>query len=277
MINCSQLDDLVVTLPLVQHCDRVGKGALRISTPFCYPNGEKVDVFLDSDKLLLTDDLLLSDCGQTASYLHDAQVPMDATARRRELIADILHLSGVSLKGLQLTIRPRSSDASEISQAIFRLSQTCVRISDLATHMRLRSANPFKDDVEEFFEVQGLSYQTDVKLPPVFGKRDIKMDFEVRSGNRDSYVNIVAAMNDTAAHASALEITTKVRDLTQSSQYVPQRFVTVYNSQSQAIRVEDLERLATMSEVVSYPEEMDTLLAILQDNLSITGNFVEVP
>jgi hypothetical protein len=256
---------MIVGLPLVRACDRGSTGVLRMSTPFLYPNGESIDVFIDSDKQLW-EDFCLSDRGQTALYLRNAQVFLDTTARRRELVNDILRESGVKLNGLQLTIRPRTHEPKEISDAIFRLSQMCVRISDLATHQRLRSSNPFRDDVEDFLEANNFRYTPDVKLPPVFGKRDIRMDFEVRSGNRSSYVNVLAAMNDASAHSSANEITIKLTDLKLSDQVILHKFVTVYNSASNAIRIEDIERLGTLSSTVSYPEERDSLLSILTDN-----------
>jgi hypothetical protein len=265
-MDCSQLAALVVNLPLVQGCDKVRSGALRMATPFLYPNGERIDVFIDSDKELWSD-FYLSDRGQTALYLRNAQVFLDTTARKRELVDDILRESGVKLvNGYQLTIRPSSHEPVDVSDAIFRLSQMCVRISDLATHQRMRSSNPFRDDVEEFFESHNLRYKSDVKLPPVFGKREIRMDFEVHSGMRSSYVNVLAAMNDASAHSSANEIVVKLHDLKESGQVILHQFVTVYNSASSAIRIEDIQRLQTLSSAVSYPEEMDSLLSILGDN-----------
>jgi hypothetical protein len=261
-LDCARLAEMLVGLPLVRACDPSSSGMLRMSTPFLYPNGESIDVFIDSDKPLW-EEFCFSDRGQTALYLKNAHVSLDTTARRRELVEDILRESGVKLNGHQLTIRPRNHEPSEISDAIFRLSQMCVRISDLATHQRMRSSNPFRDDVEEFFESRNLRYESDVKLPPVFGKRDIRMDFEVWGGDRGSYVNVLAAMNDASAHSSANEIVVKLSDLKQSGQIIEHQFVTIYNSASSAIRIEDIERLQTYSSTVSYPEEMDSLLSTL--------------
>lgn len=265
-LECADLANLVQALPLVRECDRIRSGALRMSTPFSYPNGERVDVFLDTEQNLIEEKLLLSDHGQTALYLKCAQVSLLSTARKRELLADILDNSGVRMDGMQFVVIPRSVDRSSLSDAIFRLSQVCMRISDFATHQRLRSTNSFRDDVEEFFDAHNLSWQADVKLPPVFGKREIRMDFEVKSGNKSSYVNVLGAMNEVAAHNSANEIVVKLMDLKSSNEIVLQQFVTVYNSASNAIRPEDIERLQTFSSAISFPEQMETLAAILVDD-----------
>jgi Domain of unknown function DUF1828 len=265
-LDCSRLADMLQDLPLVEYCDRMKSGALRMSTPFSYPNGEKIDVFIETDRELLHDDFHLSDHGQTALYLWHSQVVINSTSRKKELVKDILDGTGVSLQGLQLTTRPRSTEPSALSEAIFRLSQACVRLSDLATHQRLRSTNAFKDDVEDFFDARGLRWVRDIKLPPVFGKREIRMDFEVKSGNKSSYINVLAAMNDAAAHSSANEIAIKLTDLRLSDQIILQQFVTIYNSASNAVRPEDIERLQTLSSTVSFPEQIETLSAILVDD-----------
>ena len=269
MLDCSQLATAISALPLVQQCDRGRSGTLRMSTPFKYPNGEHVDVFLDSTNPLFID-YELSDRGHTTQYLKNAQVGIVATSRRKELVSDILSGSRVRLNGAQLTIKPLSAAPDDLSEAIFRLSQMCVRISDLATHQRLRSTNAFKDDVEEFFEARGISYDTDVELPPVYGERIIRMDFAVR-GKRGAYINVLGAMNEAAAHSSANEIFSKWYDLTKSGRMFTQNFVTVYNSGSAAVRPEDIERLMTLSSVVAYPEEPETLEAILREDGTVSA------
>jgi Domain of unknown function DUF1828 len=148
--ECAQLAEMVGSIDLVEICDRINSGALRVSTPFRYPNGEHVDIFFDGGKELLPDDFSLSDFGQTATYLRNAQVALDSTARRRELVTDILSGTGVKFEGGAFLITPKK-DKDEVSRAVFTLGQICVRISDLVTHQRLRSSNPFRDDVEDFF------------------------------------------------------------------------------------------------------------------------------
>ncbi|MGC1297947.1 MAG: hypothetical protein WA869_23185, partial [Alloacidobacterium sp.] len=101
-----------------------------------------------------------------------------------------------------------------------------------------------------------------------FGK-DVRMDFEVTSGSRRSYVLILAAMNESSAHASANEIFRKWFDIIESGERT-HRLVTIYNSASESVRTEDVKRLASYSNTVSYPEEQDFLVSILQGEQSQT-------
>jgi Domain of unknown function DUF1828 len=266
-LDCSRIQSIVHSLDLVNSCDVFANGTLRICTPFSYPNGDRVDVFLKQTASLF-DSYQLSDFGQTAIYLRTAQVAVAGTARKREVIEDIISQLGVQFEygDLFLQLSPDELTAN-LPEGILRLSQACVRISDFATHQRLRSSNPFRDDVEEFLESQKFMYTEDVKVKGAFGK-DLRMDFEVRSGRKLSYVNILAAMNDASAHASAVEIFTRWHDLVLTGSTMGHNLVTIYNSASKAIRAEDILRLKTHTNVVSYPEEQDFLASILREESS---------
>ena len=261
-VDCSNIEELVHALPLVRNCGTVRSGALRMSTPFYYPNGEYVDVFLEPYQELLGS-YRLSDCGQTNVYLANAQSSAAATARKKEIFDDILSAHDVKFVDGDLFVL-LDQDVKDLSDAIIRLSQTCVRISDFATHQRLRSTNSFRDDVEDFFDAHKLLFKPDVKIMGAKGK-EVRIDFEVVSGKKHSLVNVLAAMNEASAHASANEIFVKWYDLVLTGGMVSKNLVTIYNSASPAIKDVDVLRLKDYSNVVSYPEEQDFLFSLLED------------
>lgn len=261
-IDCSNIAQLVHEIPLIRNCDTVRSGALRLSTPFYYPNGDYVDVFLER-KYPLIEEYQLSDYGQTFVYLKDAQSPLGGTARKKETIQDILAAHNVRLAESDLCVTLKGGELNELSDAIMRLSMACVRISDFATHQRLRSSNSFRDDVEDFFDAHKLVYRPDIK---VMGKHgEVRIDFEVISGKKTSYVNVLAAMNEASAHASANEIFIKWYELVLTGSMVSRNLVTIYNSASPAIKEVDIARLKDYSSVISYPEEEESLASILQN------------
>lgn len=263
--DCDKIAEIAPMLPLVRSCDRVRSGALRLSTPFHYPNGETIDVFIYLEKELLSE-YRLSDFGQTYVYLRHAQTAMLGTSRKREIVSDIASQMNVDTSSGELTVLLRSDEPEELCSAIMRLAQACMRISDLATHQRLRSANPFRDDVEDFFDSHRFSYVPDVKVVGPYNVT-LKIDFEVKSGNVSSYVNILAALNPSAAHSSATEIFAKWHDMTMSGNHI-HKLVTIYNSASAAIKNSDIQRLGTYSSVISYPEQQDTLTRVLSGEIA---------
>ena len=258
--DCSKLAMMAPHIDLVKSCDTVRSGAIRIATPFKYPNGESVDIFLYLKRGLL-DEYQISDYGQTYVYLRSAQTGITSTSRKREIVGDITSQLKVKFDKGELTASIHGDDAESLSDAILRLAQACVRISDLATHQRLRSANPFRDDVEEFFEARRFAYIPDVKIAGPY-KVQLRVDFEVNSSHAKSYVNVLAAMNLASARSSANDIFVRWHDLIQAGSNSHQ-LVTIYNSTSRAIRTSDVNRLKEYSIVVSYPEEQDNLEKVL--------------
>jgi hypothetical protein len=239
-LDCSNLERMVHALPLVRGCDVVRNGALRMSTPFFYPNGDHIDVFLQRDRNLFQS-LSLSDYGQTALYLRSAQVKMEATARKKEIIEGILGQLGVRLKGGDLFVNIPDSDSPDISDAIFRLSQACLRISDFVAHQRLRG---------------------EVKVQGRF-KDVVPVDFEVFGKERKSYVCVLATMTASGAHASATETFRKWYDIAEPGGSGTHELVTVYNSTTHSLKEADKQRLRGFSKLISYPAEQDFLKATL--------------
>jgi hypothetical protein len=220
-----------------------------------------VDVFLYPKRSNLFEEYRLSDCGQTYIYLKGAQVGMSGTNRKREIVSDISSQLNVKISDGEVFVSLSEENMNNISDAIMRISQACVRVSDFATHQRLRSSNPFKDDIEDFFEEKQFGYSRDVQILGQY-KFPIRMDFEVITEQSNSYVNILAAMNLTAAHSAANEIFTKLYDLN-TIEPKDHQMVTVYNSASKAIKETDIRRLGEFSRVISYPQQEEFLVATL--------------
>ena len=261
ILDCSTLEQMAHALPLVKSCDVMRGGALRMSTPFLYPNGDRIDVFLESKSNHLFRDFSLSDFGQTSLYLRSAQVKLDFPAKKKELLDSILAQFGVHLHGGDLIVEIPESESSDISDAIFRLSQACLRFSDFASHQRLRGENPFKSDVEGFLHASGLTYISDAKPVGRF-KNSVAVDFEVFGRERKSYICVLASLTPSAAHTSATETFRKWYDIADSEKD-SHELITVYNSTSISHKRADLDRLRNFSKIFAYPSEQDLLKAAL--------------
>jgi len=184
---------------------------------------------------------------------------------------DILSQLGVRLLEGDLLVDLQTSNPTDISDAIFRLSQACLRLSDFAAHQRLRSANAFRDDVEEFFEAHNFNYQVDVKILGSFGK-EVRVDFEVSGERRKSYVCVLASTNESAAHAAANEIFGKWYDIRKMDGSTHE-LITIYNSASSSVfREDDIGRLREFSNWISYPEEEDYLAAFMNGSQAVPAS-----
>jgi hypothetical protein len=255
-VNCENLKSLVQGFSLVQACDVIESGALRIATPFHYPNGSQIDLFLEMPRGLFQQ-YELTDYGQTADYLMDMQIKPWATSKRRTLIKDVCQALGVNQEGgkFGLTIQP--SQMEDFSSSLVRLAQACIRIADLSFTQRLQMTGAFQENVEEFFSDANLSYETDVALTGQFGNV-VKVDFGVHGKRVNSLVQILSTPTTTNSHARSIEVFRRWYDLAPHKEQ--NQFVTLFDSSRDVYKPDDLERLQTVSTVLGFPEEQGEIL-----------------
>lgn len=263
-MDCSHLQGIAHSISLVQECDVIRNGALRMATPFVYPDGSNIDVFLEQRKSDLWNSYVLSDYGQTGAHLYDAQMRLDSSSRRRELVKEICSKFGVTFRDGSFEVELADEYPVDISDAVLRLSQACVRIADFVYHQRLRSQNPFRDDIEGFFEAADVSFTSDVRVP--LSTHSVKIDFQTtsRSGT-SSFVLLVSASTQPGIHKIATDAFAKWFDLDSADYSASYKFVSLYDSRNEIpILNADLERLAKYSTVISYPKNEEELAHILR-------------
>ncbi len=134
ILTCENIKEYIRSFSLVISCDTVKNGALRIVTPFNYPNGSYIDLFLTHSGDL-SDNYILSDGGLTSDYVADMQFNLWATKKRRILIEDICQSLNIRQSEGQFEILISPEDIEQFHNPIVRLAQACIRISDLILHV----------------------------------------------------------------------------------------------------------------------------------------------
>jgi hypothetical protein len=262
MTSCEQLSTVVSGFSLIEHCDIVKDGTLRLATPFLYQDGSKIDLFLSEPGQAHLVNFILSDKGNTSAYLLDLNVKHWSTKRRKLAVEDICNALGVAMNGGQLEVHLSPAQMiGALPDAIVRLAQASIRVSDLALTQRLRAVNSFKEEVEEFFDSKHLGYETSIAIRGRFGK-DVPIDFRVKGQRRSSLVQTVSTANPTAGHGMTNEAFSRWFDI-EDLRDAYQEFVTIYDSTTDAFREEDILRLSTRSVVLGYPAESDSIADVL--------------
>lgn len=257
MLNCDNLKDIVQSFSLVDACDVIKSGALRIATPFKYPNGSQIDLFLKPTNDLFGN-YLLSDLGQTADYVADMQFNLFATKKRRVLIDDICESLGVKQSEGGFAILIPAQEIASLPNAIVRLAQACIRATDLVFTQRLQSSGTFQEEIEEFLATHQLLYESDVELPGRYNNL-IKVDFKVRGERLSSLVQTLSTR--TNAHVVSNEVFRRWHDL--EPYRLGNQFMTIYDEASDNYRADDLSRLSEYSLVLGYPNEQDRIFEAL--------------
>ncbi len=258
-LDCSGLQRLVGGFSLVEACDVVRNGMIRLSTPFRYPDGSAIDLFL-SPQADITGTLTLTDLGHTTAYLVDLGVKPGSTKKRQLQWQDICQSLGVARDGGELKIHVEANRASEIATLIVRLAQACLRTADMALTQRLPVADTFGESFEEFVAVTDLRYEAGIELIGRFQK-PVPIDYLVRGQATISLVQTLSTGNTAAAHGLCNEIFRRWYDLTPERTH--HAFVTVYDTTNNAIRDDDLQRLGELSLVMGYPAQAKQIADVL--------------
>ncbi len=167
-------------------------GYTRIRTPYLYPDGDVIEVFLKDNGGVPT----LTDLGETLAWLRMQTVANRKTTRQRQLIEDVCFTHGVKLYRGMLTTRVR--DGQDIASAVTRLSQAALRVADLWFTFRGQTVATIRDEVGEFLEERQIGFDRDEKLVGRSG-RTWSIDFHTRTPQRSALVYVLT----TGSRASA--------------------------------------------------------------------------
>lgn len=246
-------------LGMVRGVDQVPRGHLRLETKFQYPDRSSIDLFVvNSTPQHPPTSPVLSDLGQTTSWLADLQIRPWQSKKRQRLLDDAIYALGVSQNGgaLETTFEPNHQDMED---AVIRLGQACVRVADLSFTRRSSLQVSATDEVEELLADAELPFVADASLQGRYGNI-VVVDFLVDGRRRQSAVLTLAAQSTTTAHASANEVFRKHYDLAVSKR--GEQRVTVFDDRQDVYRAEDMHRLRDVCEVVPLSARQD-IVALL--------------
>lgn len=258
-INCNNIHEFIKGFSLVEECDVIQNGMMRLATPFQYPEGSNIDIFLNKSNTLFPD-WILTDLGQTTAYLLNLHLKHWTTKKRKQLVSDICIALGVELDGGEFMIKLQEDHISELPQAIVRLSQACVRVSDLAFTQRLQAINDFHEDFEEFLESADIKYDTGASLIGQYDRK-VEVDFRVYGQRLTSLVQTLSTGNSAASHGMANEVFRRWYDL--RNHRTENQFLTVYDSSNDVFRDDDIARLGELSTVFAFPANLENIQHLL--------------
>lgn len=258
-LGCDGLARLFTDAPIVQGCDSLKNGSLRLKTLFKYPNGSNIDIFVEKIADFLHP-YRLSDYGNTAEFLINMGMDPWATRKRRKTVDAICASVGVYNEDKEFAIRFAANEIPFTSEALVRLAQACISVAGLHLTKRYRSVGLFREEFEERVLADRIDYESDYEIPGRFGNV-VRVDFKVTGKRSSSLLQIISTSNSSAAHQVATEMFAKWFDL-QDKQGEFQ-FLTVYDSESPVVRDEDIQRLGAFSTVLAFPAQTDAIMEAL--------------
>ncbi|MEO1480821.1 MAG: DUF1828 domain-containing protein [Myxococcota bacterium] len=255
------MKEIVTSFTLVRSCDETASGALRVSTPFRYPDTSNIDLFIEPPNQLFPNGTRLSDFGQTTDYLLQFGLAPWATKKRKTLIDDVCASLDVEYDRGKLFIDVPNESLDLMPSAMVRLGQACIRTADIVLTKRNHAPNSFNDEFEEYLAQREVSFETNVSVHGLYG-RDIKVDFRTRGQRVSSLVQTLSTAYQSSAHTIALEAFRKWHDMG-SDVKSKNQLLTVYDSSKQVFRDDDLQRLEADSVVIAFPAQADQFIDLV--------------
>lgn len=234
LFECSQID-----------------GYTRIRTPYLYPDGDVIDLYLKEDGETST----LTDLGETLGWLRMQTVANRKTARQRRLIEDVCLTHGVELYKGMLVVRAREQE--DLGSAVTRLSQAALRVSDLWITFRGYGTVSIYEDVEEFLGARQIGFDRGEKLVGR-SQRVWTVDFHTRTPRRSALISVLSTGNRATARQRVEHTVAVWHDLNHLKLGAESlRFVSLFDDDLDVWTPEDFRLVEDLSEVAYWSRRDD--------------------
>lgn len=244
----SRLGELFIATPHGEY--------LRVRTPFWYPDGGVVDVFIKEGPAGFT----LTDLGEATGWLRTQSLSLRRSPKQQKLVQDVCLTQGVELFKGQLIMR--CPDINRIAECVVRLGQAMVRVSDIWFTTRTRSVESVTDEVSDFLQERKISFERSVKIPGRSG-RDWNVDFQARTETRSSLVFVLSSGSRAASRRISEHVVAGWHDLSGMHAGAQAfRFISLFDDTSDVWSDEDFRLVESVSDVTrwSRPDEFEQLL-----------------
>jgi Domain of unknown function DUF1828 len=249
---CQQLSD---TIGQLFDCTEIN-GAVRIRTPYLYPDGDVIDIFYKTQG----DQQVLTDFGETLRWLEMQTQKQDLSKRQELVLQDIRLTHSIEMYKGMLMVRVGQDES--LSEAITRLGQAIVRVSDLWFLARTRVIESILDEVVELLQENQIQFEQNVKL---LGRstRNWKVDFHTWNPKSSALIQVLSTGSRAAANRKVNDVVAAWTDLNQlKAGREPNQFISLFDDTLDVWGNENIRQLEEFSNITywSRPEELVELL-----------------
>lgn len=251
---CSALGRL---LPSLFVCSEAGHEGVRVRTPMLYPDGGVVDVFV----LPRGSGYIVTDFGDALGWLWLQSVSPKRSARQDALARDVCQTLRIELFNEQLVLRAVTPDT--LGEAVIRVAQAAVQVSDLWFTIRSQAVQTTADEVEEWLNEKRIPCQRNVSKQGR-SNREWTVNFETQTDHRTGLVFLLSTGSRGAVHRITDHVVAGCVDLNHLKESQSNlEFVSLFDDTVDVWRLEDFSQVNAFSQVArwSAPDELQALLA----------------
>lgn len=166
---------------------------IRLRTPFLYPDGDLIDVFVYPSG----SGWVLSDMGEAVRYLSMSNVDLRTSPKRQAQLHEAVGSLGATL--FDGSIQTQVRDLTELPDAVLRLGQAITRACDLVFTLRARSYAEFREEVRGFLTQHQLDFEEEYQVQGGSGET-YRVDFGVRTGSEVRLLRLVTTTSPGSAN-----------------------------------------------------------------------------
>ncbi len=255
----------MITSPCQQISQTIGQlfecsdlnGSVRIRTPYLYPDGDFIDLFLKTQG----EQSVLTDFGETLRWLEMQTFNQHLSKKQELALQDIQLTHDIELHKGILLIRIGPDEA--IAEITTRLAQAVIRISDLWFLAKTRVVSSITDEVADFLKEQNIRFTQNEKILGRSG-RSWRPDFHTWQPQSRALIQVLSTGSRSAANSKVNNVLASWYDL---SNYKvgrkPTRFISLFDDTLDVWGEENLRQLEELSDIAywSRPDELAELLA----------------
>lgn len=254
-MSTTDRDEIVGGLGALFSCSEIN-GYTRVRTPFLYPDGDVIDLFLKSKDGVTT----ISDLGETSRWLRMQSLSPKRSPKQSKLLEDVCLNHGLEFYRGMLMARVKPLDTP--SEVFMRVAQGALRASDLWFTMRTRAVESTTEEVDLYLVEKGVKFERAQKITGRSG-RVWQPDFHTRSPNHSSLVYVLSTGSKAAARRVTEHVVTAWHDMN-SLKVGPEalRFVSLFDDTMDVWSSEEFRLLEDVSEIARWSQP-DAFLDIL--------------
>lgn len=236
-------------------CSSAPRQGIRVRTPFLYPDGSIIDVFV----LERGGRIEVTDFGEALGWLRLQSPGGRLSPKQRRLVEDVCLTLGIERFRGQLV---RRVDGEDPSQAVLQVAQAALRVADLWFTMRTRTIETVADEVADWLTEKAIPFDRSVPYVGRSGKT-WTVDYQTRLARRMSLVFFLCTGSRAAARRVTEHVVAGLYDLSHLKVVQPQlSFVSLFDDTEDVWQEEDFRLVQDLSAVArwSRPDEFEAML-----------------
>ena len=250
---CTALQE---AMPPLFVCSPAPQQGVRVRTPMLYPDGGVVDVFV----LESTSSYIVTDFGDALGWLGLQSTSPNRSPKQNVLVQDVCQTLRIEFSHDQLRLRDVASGA--LGEAVLRVAQAAVRVSDIWFTLRSQSIQTIADEVDEWLRERAINFERQVSKPGR-STQNWLIDFETYTDSRTCFVFLLATGSRGAVRRMTEHVVAGGVDLNHFKETQPNlAFVSLFDDTEDVWQPRDFSLVEGVSEVArwSHRDEFENLL-----------------